>query len=76
MKFKSLRGMDDLFYTDLAKWQTLETEFKSVFLIDFISMQISEIVRVIFLSLHLLSVCFLLKRMFSQEAFFLLPLYL
>ena len=32
MKFKSLRGMDDLFSIDLAKWQTLETAFKSVFL--------------------------------------------
>ena len=31
MKFKSLRGMDDLFSIDLAKWQTLETAFKSVF---------------------------------------------
>ena len=32
MKFKSLRGMDDLFSIDLAKWQTLETAFRSVFL--------------------------------------------
>ena len=32
MKFKSLRGMDDLFSSDLAKWQILETSFKSVFL--------------------------------------------
>ena len=32
MKFKSLRGMGDLFSSDLVKWQILETSFKSLFL--------------------------------------------